>query len=153
MSKPQRQRIAAYGVLTYSDQILLVRASSRSDAPDTWWLPGGGVDFGEHPRECVVREFLEETGLNVACGELLDVVSDVMDWPHVRESVHTVRLLYAVTHVDGTLRGEANGTTDAVEWRPLEDASGLPLMPFVRDALSRIGRRDPQKKFLSTNGF
>jgi 8-oxo-dGTP diphosphatase len=142
--------VAAYGVLTRSGQILLVQASSRSDAPDTWWLPGGGVDFGEHPRECVVREFLEETGLNVTCGELLDVVSDVTDWPHVRESVHTLRLLYGVAHVDGVLRAETDGTTDAVAWHPLEDASRLPLIPFVRDVLSRIDRDDPQKISLST---
>ena len=82
--RPQRQRIAAYGVLTDLSRVLLVRASPLSDVPETWWLPGGGVEFGEHPRDCVVREFAEETGLEVECDSLIDVVSDVADWPHMR---------------------------------------------------------------------
>jgi 8-oxo-dGTP diphosphatase len=28
-------------------------------------LPGGGLEFGEGPAECIVREFMEETGLTV----------------------------------------------------------------------------------------
>jgi ADP-ribose pyrophosphatase YjhB (NUDIX family) len=28
-------------------------------------LPGGGLEFGEGAAECVIREFMEETGLNV----------------------------------------------------------------------------------------
>ena len=34
-------------------------------------LPGGGLEFGEGTRECVAREFMEETGLTVTVGEHL----------------------------------------------------------------------------------
>ena len=30
-----------------------------------WDLPGGGLDFGEDPRECLTREIKEEAGLEV----------------------------------------------------------------------------------------
>jgi hypothetical protein len=73
----------------------------------------------------------------VECGDLIDVVSDVEDWPHVRESVHTVRFLYDVTLIDGALRAEVDGTTDRVEWQALEHAFALPLMLFVRAVLER----------------
>ena len=32
-------------------------------------LPGGGLEIGEGTRECLVREFMEETGLEVTIGD------------------------------------------------------------------------------------
>ena len=32
-------------------------------------LPGGGLEFGEGTRDCLVREFKEETGLDVRVGD------------------------------------------------------------------------------------
>ena len=32
-------------------------------------LPGGGLEFGEGTRECLVREYMEETGLEVTIGD------------------------------------------------------------------------------------
>jgi 8-oxo-dGTP diphosphatase len=32
-------------------------------------LPGGGLEFGEGTRDCLVREFIEETGLEVTIGD------------------------------------------------------------------------------------
>lgn len=73
----ERQRVAAYGAARRGDQLLLVRASTATGVPGTWWLPGGGLLFGESPVECLVREFMEETGQRPQVRHLLDVVSDV----------------------------------------------------------------------------
>jgi ADP-ribose pyrophosphatase YjhB (NUDIX family) len=32
-------------------------------------LPGGGLEFGEGTRDCLVREFKEETGLDITVGD------------------------------------------------------------------------------------
>lgn len=45
-------------------QVLLLRRSTRDPIPG-WCLPGGKVEKGEHPHDALVREFKEETGLDV----------------------------------------------------------------------------------------
>ena len=54
-----------------------MRASPSTGVPGTWWLPGGGLRFGESPEKFLVREFMEETRLRADVGGLVDVVSDV----------------------------------------------------------------------------
>lgn len=39
-----------------------------------WFLPGGGIDPGEHPEQTLVREVAEETGLIVKPGKILLIV-------------------------------------------------------------------------------
>lgn len=40
---------------------------------DAWNLPGGGLEIGELPTECVIREVREETGLEVSVEHLVGV--------------------------------------------------------------------------------
>ena len=49
----------------------------RSDVPDAWQLPQGGIDLGETPRDAAWRELGEETGLGETDVEL---VREHPDW-------------------------------------------------------------------------
>lgn len=128
----ERQRVAAYGVARRGDEVLLVRASSSTGVPGTWWLPGGGIRFGESPEECLEREFMEETGLSARVRDVLDVISDVAVLSREPVRLHSVRLIYEV-EVDGSVRPETDGSTDAVRWFPLSDLGALPLIPWLRE--------------------
>lgn len=55
--------VRAYGALIVNGRILLIEESFRGI--DMTKLPGGGLEFGEGLKECVVREFKEELGINV----------------------------------------------------------------------------------------
>ena len=47
-----RQRVAAYVVCTDAeDRLLLCRLTALTARPGAWTLPGGGVEFGEHPED------------------------------------------------------------------------------------------------------
>ena len=133
----ERQRVAAYGVARRSDEVLLVRASSATGVPGTWWLPGGGLLFGESPTECLAREFKEETGLEGRAGGLVDVVSDVAVWERESLRLHSVRLIYEVEFRSGPVRPEADGSTDAVRWVRYSDLGELPLIPWLRELAVR----------------
>lgn len=63
-SKPSRFTVRAYGILVNSSREVLLVHEKMPEMEFTKF-PGGGVEFGEGPEDCVVREFKEETGLDV----------------------------------------------------------------------------------------
>src|SRR5207249_3935346 len=61
---PGRTRVGGYALCTDDDgRVLLARLSAIEVDVGAWTLPGGGIDFGEHPDDAVIRELAEETGL------------------------------------------------------------------------------------------
>lgn len=130
------RRIAAYAVARDDEgRVLLVRASSKSGTPGVWSLPGGAVDHGEDPNHTVVRETAAETGLSVAVTGLHDVLADMRSMPHRGVTIHTDRLVYAVSVRGGNLVDRVGRPTDLARWHTLEEAENLKLRPFTAAAL------------------
>ncbi len=59
--------VSVKGVVYDQGRVLL----AKNDR-DEWELPGGQLERGETPHACVEREVLEETGLTVRAGPLID---------------------------------------------------------------------------------
>ncbi|MHB2027776.1 MAG: NUDIX hydrolase [Acidimicrobiales bacterium] len=135
MSK-QHTSVRAYGMLFHEGRVLLVRSSSPQISPPLWWLPGGGIDFGESPEETLLREFREETGLSIRFPVLTDVVSDVRRRPN-GDRIHTVRILFTVALAGGELRDEVEGTTDQAQWFALETLDTVNVAQYARLAIDQ----------------
>jgi 8-oxo-dGTP diphosphatase len=137
MTKPRRQRVAAYAdIRNDAGQLLLVQAVEVIGG--RWFLPGGGVEFGEHPDDAVRREVLEETGLTVTSAELRQVVSDVIGLPDT--DLHSVRFIYSARIADSAraLRHEVDGSTVQARWVDPADLAGLPLVDFLATYLESV---------------
>jgi 8-oxo-dGTP diphosphatase len=70
---PRVLRLAARALIRRADEVLLTWISPRGHHFGSWTLPGGGVGHGEEPRRALALELVEETGLRVEIGSLLDV--------------------------------------------------------------------------------
>ena len=76
--------VSVKGVAVQAGKVLLLE-NERAE----WELPGGKLELGEDPPECVVREISEETGWQVTAGPLLDC------WQyHIREGRDVVIVTY-----------------------------------------------------------
>jgi 8-oxo-dGTP pyrophosphatase MutT (NUDIX family) len=67
-SGPPTFPISVKGVVLNSAGRALLLKNERAE----WELPGGRIEIGETPEECVVREILEETQWKVRTGPILD---------------------------------------------------------------------------------
>ena len=120
------------------------RATATSDGK--WTLPGGGIEFGEDPRDGALRELQEETGLR---GEILDLAA-VDSWagsfvdPTDGEATdfHAIRILYRVAIVGGELRDEIGGSSDTCAWIAASHLASLPVVELAWTGARLAGLAD-----------
>ena len=141
---PKVQRVAAYGLVLRGRSILLTRLASRISADERWHLPGGGVDHGENPRDALVREIREETGLEAEVGETARVYSAHRPgmWRQGRRwDYQALRIVYdAWVAVDAPEPRvvEVDGSTVDVAWHAVSDvrSGDLAVTEIVTEALA-----------------
>lgn len=59
------------GAIMRGDHLLLIKHREHAGGRSYWLIPGGGQEAGETEEECVKREMLEETHLEVTIERLL----------------------------------------------------------------------------------
>jgi len=89
-----RTRIRVCGLCIANGSILLVN-HKMGPSQIFWAPPGGGLEFGEDCRQCLQREFMEETGISIEVGELL-FTTEFLSPP-----LHAVELFFEVRAAGG----------------------------------------------------
>ena len=121
----------AVGAIVVRDGRLLMVRRGREPGRGLWSLPGGRVEAGESLSEAVRREVKEETGLDVAVGELAGVYE-------VPAPDHLVVLDYfAVAPADQAPR--AGTDADEAGWVPFERIRSLECTPRLIETLTGWG--------------
>jgi 8-oxo-dGTP diphosphatase len=124
--------LVCVGAIAIDDgRLLLVR---RANAPGRgrWSVPGGRVEPGEMIQEAVVRELLEETGVEGVCMGLIGV-AESLDDDH-----HHVLLDYAVEVLAPAPPTAGSDALDA-RWVALNDVAELDLVEGLAEFLHEHG--------------
>lgn len=67
----KKRRDVASVLVKVGNECLLCKRSPTQSYPNTWSLPGGGVDNGETPKQAAAREFHEETDIQIPTEDLV----------------------------------------------------------------------------------
>lgn len=125
----------AVGAVLVDDGRLLMVRRGHGPAAGTWAVPGGRVEVGETLAEAVVRELLEETGIEGVCGQLMGVQELL---PELGGTEHFVILDFEVSILESV---EPVAGDDAAEarWVDLGDISDLKLAAGMAEFLHDQG--------------
>ena len=105
-----------------------------------WSLPGGIVELGESLVDAVKREVLEETGLIVEAGPIVETFDRVHRDPDGRIRYHFVIVDYLCASPVGD--AVAGSDADAVAWAAAEEIDGYGINPHAAEVIRRGLRLD-----------
>ena len=127
--------VTACALVDSDGRVLLTQRPDGKALAGLWEFPGGKVDPGETPEECLIRELHEELGITVkpACLAPLTFAS------HTYETFHLLMPLFICRRYEGIPRPmEGQG----LKWvRPKDmreypmPPADIPLIPFLIDLL------------------
>ena len=110
---PERPIVGVGAVIVDAGKVVLVKRKYEP-LKGHWSLPGGMVEVGETLEAAVTREMLEETGLNVVVGPVIEVFDRITLDERQRAEYHYVLIDYVCWPSAGTLR--AGSDVDAAIW-------------------------------------
>ena len=114
---PDRPYVGVGAVIVQDGKVLIVKRKYDPLAGQ-WSLPGGGVELGETLEDSIVREMLEETGLEIEVGPVIEVFDRI-----TRDSSGQVRYHFVlVDYLCWPVGGELQASSDVEDARFVEPA-------------------------------
>lgn len=129
-------RIGVYGILVEDSKILLT-TKIKGPYKGLLDLPGGGIEFGESPKETLQRELQEEVSMNFSEIHFFDNLSFSAEYAEKDNyyKFHHLGLIYLVKSfffIPDVI------PQDPFAWYYVKDLDLETLTPFAREALKSI---------------
>lgn len=127
--------VSAVALIDVDGRVLLAQRPEGKSMAGLWEFPGGKVEPGETPEAALIRELVEELGINTwsSCLAPLTFAS------HSYADFHLLMPLFACRKWEGTPISREN---QALKWVRAQDLreypmpeADIPLIPILRDWL------------------
>jgi 8-oxo-dGTP diphosphatase len=124
----EKLRVRVCGICIHDDKLLLIRHAHTINNKAFWAPPGGGLVYGESMQNCLKREMLEETGLEVEIGRFLFVNE------YLQEPLHAIEFFFEVQLVGGDLKTGSDPESEPdkqlieeAKWLNMKEIINLPI--------------------------
>jgi ADP-ribose pyrophosphatase YjhB (NUDIX family) len=140
---PAQPIVGVGAVILQEGKVLLVKRKYEPLAGQ-WSLPGGRLELGETLEAGLAREMLEETGLVVHVGPIVDVFDRILLDPERRVRYHYVLIDYLCRPAGGALmHGSDVAAAELVEPADLARFALTPKATAVIEKALSLARNEP----------
>jgi 8-oxo-dGTP diphosphatase len=124
------------GAVIWRDDALVLIRRSKPPKTNEWSIPGGRQEVGETVAAAVLREVVEETGLDVELLGLIDVVDAI--FPGEAGGMHYTIVDFSARWVTGEARAGSDAT--ALVWVPFRQLPQFELWSETRRIIEMSAR-------------
>ncbi|TPN31296.1 (deoxy)nucleoside triphosphate pyrophosphohydrolase [Mesorhizobium sp. B2-3-3] len=127
--------VAACALVDADGRVLLAQRPEGKQLAGLWEFPGGKVEPGETPEQCIIRELLEEIGIEteIPCLAPLTFAS------HSYDDFHLLMPLFVCRRFRGIAQPREGQALKWVRPKQMRDypmpPADAPLIPFLIDLL------------------
>lgn len=93
-----QQLVVTCALIAQEGKYLLTQRPLDKHNGGRWEFPGGKIDVGEDPQDCLIREVREELGIKISIDEIFGCSSMVYD-----NERHVLLLCYQSNYVSGDI--------------------------------------------------
>ena len=145
MTEKIRPRVRVAGILIEDDRILLIEHTKNNKK--YWLVPGGGVDWGESAAEALIREFKEETSLDIEVEKFLFISETIAP----DKQKHVINLYFKIKKAEDSSNimklGEEEILTD-LRFIPEDEIKNIKLYPNIKEKLIKLLNKENIEPYL-----
>ena len=140
-----RPRVRVAGILIEGGRILLIEHTKNDKK--YWLVPGGGVDWGESAAEALIREFKEETSLDIEVEKFLFISETIAP----DKQKHVINLYFKIKKSENSSNimklGEEKILTD-LRFIPEDEIKNIKLYPNIKEKLIKLLNKENIEPYL-----
>lgn len=123
-------KIVTAAIIIQNEKVLLARRKSDEVLAGFWEFPGGKIEQGETPNECLERELLEELGVESTAGDMF--AESIYSYEHGTITLLAIRAKLLQQNL-------ALSVHDKVEWVSIRKLSEYNLAPADIPIAKQLG--------------